>query len=473
MDLSRAKTSTQPVNMKILSLSQSLPGRSRLLLAGALVALAGCYTQQHIVWSPDGRSAAVITSDGLCLCDTQGNLSGLLRSNVTTVAWFSDSRRLAIGGSEPCTRWDQLASALPRETQENLRRGAGQLLEKLKKADAAEVLTNEMSRSEVLLKARLLCLRDAYGDDATKALTHLPDQDLVKNLKVEVGTLTVARVVEGRLETGPVLAAQLGPVTDIRLSPDNTHIAYTILEDGPAQLWVVSASGDQPAQMVSGYATLYADWSPDGKSLMYIALANTNSTGDDALKLASLTRQRVVDEQGCLQVQPAKEELVGMLFNDQARVRCLKDGRILFASEEWRLPAATKDLPQRQQLFCLDPERQCTLTALVPLSVQDALPASLTYFEVSPDEKRVAIGDDKSAVAIFALATGEVTVVQPRTDTDLKSIPAWRSSTQLCYIAVQDAGTNRHKVEVALWQPGQTNILSQNWPEPARKGWLD
>lgn len=465
------------MTMKLITSFQRRPALGRWLLAGALAVFAGCYPGQHIVWSPDGQRAAVIGDDlGLYLCDARGNLSGLLRSNVNTVAWFSDSRRLAIGGAVSCTNWAQLAAALRPEAQETLRREAGQLLETLKSGDRQEALAREKSRGEYQLKARLLCLRDTYGDAAAAVLASLSDSPLVTNLTFEVGTLTVAKVVDQHLEDGPVLAAELGSVASLRLSPDNRYIAYTVVPgDGPAQLSIVPAAGDQPALRISGHATFFPDWSPDGKALLYIAMANTNSTGDDALALATLTRRPVVNEQGRLELQPVKDEdeLVGMLFNNQARVRCLRDGRILFASEEWRLPATTKDLPQRQQLFCLDPGRQCTLTSLVPLSVQEQLPASLTYFEVSPDEKRVAVGGDKGAVAIFTLATGDVISVQSTTDTDLKSLPGWRSATELCYVAVQPAATNANKFEAALWQAGQTNILSRTWPEAARKGWLD
>jgi hypothetical protein len=186
-----------------------------------------------------------------------------------------------------------------------------------------------------------------------------------------------------------------------------------------------------------------------------------------------LTRRRVLNERGQVEIQNAKDDLAGLLFNDQARVRCLRDGRILFASEEWRLPVTTNDLPQRQQLFALDPERQSTLTPLVPRGTQEMLPAGLSYFEVSPDEKRVAVGGDKSRVAVFTLASGNVELLQDATDTDLKSIPCWRSASELCFIAIQSANTNQHKAEVALWQNGKTRFISRTWPEPARKGLLE
>jgi dipeptidyl aminopeptidase/acylaminoacyl peptidase len=436
---------------------------AKLLVSGLLLVLAGCVTQR-IVWSPDGKQAAVLTSEGLYLCDADGKISGLLLPDVSTVSWFKDSRRLAIARSQSCTNWHCVAAALNPQSQQDIRRGAAELLAKLQKGNRDQVLEAESRSEEKQFFARLLYLRDEGGDAALKLLEGAKE---LKDLKVDVSTLAVAQVSNGVLDVGPVLAAEIGGVVDIRISPNGAAVAYTA-ENG---LSVVALGGGEPARLVAGMAAAYPDWSPDGNSLVYITTATTNSTDD--IKLGVLTRRRVLNERGQVEIQNAKDDLAGLLFNDQARVRCLRDGRILFASEEWRLPVTTNDLPQRQQLFALDPERQSTLTPLVPRGTQEMLPAGLSYFEVSPDEKRVAVGGDKSRVAVFTLASGNVELLQDATDTDLKSIPCWRSASELCFIAIQSANTNQHKAEVALWQNGKTRFISRTWPEPARKGLLE
>jgi hypothetical protein len=446
-------------------------GFAILFITGLLSLLAGCVTQR-IVWSPDGKQAAVLAEDGLYLCDGEGHLSGLLLSNASIVAWFKDSQRMVIGQLETCTNWNRLAAALDPAMRDAIRRQATNLLARLEAGDAQQVLESESRLdSKELLAARVLCLREEHAAASLKVLTGDPK---LEKPEVQLSTLLVARAVNGRLEIGPILAVEIGSIWDLRLSPGNDALAYTTrLGEGRAHLSVIGLSGKLPAQIVARHAAVYPDWSPDGRSLVYIAPANTNS-GDGDITLGALTRREVVNEKGQIEIQKTTEELAGVMFNDLTRVRCLQDGRILFSSEEWRLPVTTNDLPQRQQLFALDPARQSTLTALVPHGTHEMLPANLNYFEVSPDEKRIAFGGDKGMVAVFALSSGNVEVVQNGTeDTGLKSIPSWRSAAELCYIAIQDAGTNRHKAEVALWQAGKTNILSRNWPEPVRKGWLD
>jgi hypothetical protein len=294
-------------------------------------------------------------------------------------------------------------------------------------------------------------------------------------LESTVTELMVARASEGRVDPGPVLTREFGGIWNIRIAPGDGAVAYVVadVEMAKTRLAAVGASGAQPAKAIDEAVAGYPDWSPDGKSLVYIRAAQTNAGAD--IVLASLSRRRVVNDRGQIEVPEEKEELAGLMFNSQARVRCLRDGRILFASEEWRLPVTTVDLPQRQQLFALDPERQSTLTPLVPHGSRETLPEALIYFEVSPDEKRVAIAGDKGMVAVFTLASGKVEVVCGNSGEgdNLTRLPSWRSAAELGYIAHERTGTNELKAEVALWQPGKTNMLSRAWPEKVRKGLLD
>ncbi len=446
----------------------------KLLLFSAVLVLAGCFATERIVWSPDGKRAAVLAEDGLYLCDPAGKLSGPFLSNVAAVAWFADSQRLAIAQNVTFTNWSTLAAALPADTRDALRREAAELLKKFQTDGAGDYLKGEAEPTKHPKSAALLlCLRDEQGEAVRNALK--ADASKLQQLETVLCTLMVARVSEDHVEPGPVLARDFGMIWNIRIAPGGAAIAGTFIpgdiEKAPPRLVVLGSGGPEPMRNVDDAVALYPDWSPDGKSLVYIRAANTNSSED--VVLASLTRRRVVNERGQIEVAKEREDLAGLVFNNEARVRCLRDGRILFASEEWRLPATTADLPQRQQLFALDPERQATLTPLVPLSTRETLPQGLSYFEVSPDEKRVAFAADKSVVAVFTLADGKVDVVQEDKGSDLKMLPTWRSATELCYVAVHAVGTNETRSEIALWQKGKTNVLSRDWPENVRKGLLE
>jgi hypothetical protein len=433
-----------------------------------LLAIAGCVSQR-IIWAPDGKQAAVIADDGLYLCDAQGNLSGLLAPGATRAAWFKDSRRLAFVRVDRCTNWNGLTSLLKPQVLEGIRQDAAGLAAKFRSRPAKEVV--EAEKKEVgkdILAVRMLYLRDQSPKADLKSIQ--ADAEW-KDIEADVSTLVVATVGEGALQAGPSIAAEIGSVEDVRVSPTGAGIAFTVPAGKGARLLVCGSGAGAPARVITSRCAEYPDWSADGNSLVYIAAANTNCS-DDVL-LAVLTRRQVFDGAGQWIAKPVQDELAGLLFNEQTRVRCLRDGRILFSSEEWRLPVTTNDLPQRQQLFALDPERQSTLTPLVPRGTHEQLPAGLSFFEVSPDDKRVAFGGDKGMVAVLTLASGNVEVLQNSSDTELKSVPSWRSATELCYVGAQESKTNAIKWEVMLAGNGKTNVISRQWPEQFRKGLLD
>ena len=439
-------------------------------LTAVLLVLAGCVTQR-IIWSPDGKQAAVIAADGLYLCDAQGNLSGLLAPGAIRAAWFKDSRRIAFVRLDQCTNWNGLAAILKPQTLESIRRDATGLMAKLRSGAAKEVLESEKKElGKDVLAARMMCLRDQTQEPL---LLPMRTEQEWKELEVDVSTLVVATAGEGTLQAGPGIDTEIGSIEELRVSPNGVGIAFTVSAENGARLLVCGSEPGATPQLITSRGAGYPDWTADGNSLVYVAAANTNCS-DDVL-LAVLARRQIFGEGGQWIPNASQEDLAGLVFNSGTRVRCLQDGRILFSSEEWRLPVTTNDLPQREQLFALDPERQSTLTVLVPHSTHEQLPASLSLFEVSPDGKRVAIGGDKGAVAILTLASGNVEVLQTSSDTDLKTLPTWRSANELCYIAPQTQGarTNALTWEVVLVGNGKTNAISRPWPDKVRKGLLD
>jgi formylglycine-generating enzyme required for sulfatase activity len=87
-------------------------------------------------------------------------------------------------------------------------------------------------------------------------------------------------------------AAQLDkdeyPEVDPRFSPDGKRILYTSLRDGFPELWVRNRDGAEPKCLTKGSQ---ANWSPDGKSIVFIRDNQTYSRD-----LASGREQRVTPE---------------------------------------------------------------------------------------------------------------------------------------------------------------------------------
>ena len=189
--------------MKTQTLSQRIraPFAVRILVAAALLVLAGCVTQR-VVWSPDGKQAAVLSEDGLYLCDAEGTISGLLLPDVTAVAWFQDSRRLAVDPSVTCTNWQGLAVVLSPQGRENIKSTANELLARLQPGNRDQVLEAE-SGSDKSCFSLVSCICAMKGAPPTLKLLEGAKQ--FKDLKVEVSTLSVAQVTNGALELGQSL----------------------------------------------------------------------------------------------------------------------------------------------------------------------------------------------------------------------------------------------------------------------------
>ncbi len=461
-------------NQTILEVkSTSLFRRIASLGLPLLVLAVGCVTKR-IVWSPDGKLAAVIGEKGLYLCDSEGKLSELLGPGIMLAEWFPDSRRLAVVRGFACKSWSEVQPVLDQATRGRIET-AGKAA--IKELDAGHDL-NAALEAAGLPDGREKSLLGVYLKSVEgvvkKAGSNGPFLESIETKRFE---LCVAAVSDGKLTLGPPLASGLQEISDLRVAPGGTAIAYTCEPDDAAaqhefDLKLVSVAESQPAKAIARRVSAFPDWTADGHSLVFIKAMG--ASGSDLLRLGSVARRRVLSDAGQIEVDEKIDELVGVLFDESGKVRCLKDGRILFSAIEAHLPTTAVDMPQRQQLFALDPDRQSTLTPLIPRSVQGSVPDNLSFFEVSPDMARVSLAGEKSAVAILTLATGAVELVQPAADSNAAgATPVWRNATELCYISVPKLESAFSASEVALWKKDRAYFLSETWPDEVRKGLLD
>ncbi|MGA2556329.1 MAG: hypothetical protein ABSG04_08645 [Verrucomicrobiota bacterium] len=438
------------------------------LLAVTLVCLlmTGC-VGRRIAWSPDGAHAAIFAGDGLHLCGPDGALSQVVLPGEGMAEWFPDSRRLAIVSEAGKQTWKDLEKVISPEERERVLAGGKALLDQFKAGhsltDAFNTL-NGLGDYEKNAAAVYLAQIEGIKEQAGTNWDDLRQKE-ASMIQIRIGALE-----EGKLALGPPLLNSLRKIMDIRVAPTATAIAFTAEGDreGELQLLVLPADGSAPPQLVAKNTAICCDWSVDGHSLVYIRAINP-STGDDQISLASLTRRGILNATGKIQIQTKADDLAGLLFDANNEVRCLSDGRIVFASADIHLPFTVLDMPEHVQLFALDPERQAGVIPLIPRSVQEILPAKPSFYEASPDGKRIAIFAEKGAVAVLTLATGALDTVQAAGSDDTASAPAWRSAGELCFIST----TNGQPAQLALWNNGMTRVLSTAWPAEARKGLLD
>ena len=439
-------------------------------LALTALLLAGCL-EEHLVWSPDGARAAVVAKDGLHFCDAEGKLTPLLLPGVFAVAWMSDSQRLVVARAHPADAWAALARVLGPERAADVAAQAAEILRSLGAGGQWTNLTKESGGKNA--KAALeIFVREGYGE-ALRAKTSAGEWDEIKSAQVELNELLVAQVEGAVARPGPVLHEGVEKIEALRVSPGDQAVAFTTDltpdNDKECRLWLtrVDAAG---AATVAVRTAAYPDWTPDRRALVYFQAAEGGAKED--LRLGTLIRRGVLDAQGKIGLQKDADELAGVMFSNTARVRCLRDGRILFNAVEFTLPIATKDADvERERLFALDPARQSTLVRMIPRGEEENMPKNLTFFELSPDEQRVLVGGYEGEVSVLTIATGEVGKWQKAGEYNLMSAPVWRNNDEITYARrnpVVEGKQPSRKAEIVLQRISPAKgehetVLSRDW----------
>jgi hypothetical protein len=450
----------------------------------AIVAALGC-VPRRLFWSPDGQHGAIATEKALYLANADGKLSDPIDANVQLVAWAPDSKSFIAAQIKPIATWREAEPLFTEARRAELIALAPTLRHEILAYQGdwnqfKPSVTGTITGGE--MEALLLYIRDHRGEG-------LPEKfgahwDEVKHLRMTACELAVYKLTGDTAKPDRTIAVLPDGVLDMRLSPNGKLLAFTTpipsaVKFALGRLLVINTSVSAPATPIEidQHVAAYADWSPDGTQLYYGKTNNPPTNDQSEFTLGSLTRRTVADDKGDLLTQPAApEDLAGLLFWSLLKVRCLRDGRVLFTSGEVSLPATSADMPKQLNLFTIDPARQPTVTRLLPREADDRLEGlSMGEFELSPDEKRVVVVASSKKVSVVTLATGKIdnviTTDDPGGPNNLPSMPVWRTADQLV-IAVppgHEWGTP-DRAEVILWAPNaQPQKISQTWPDLFKK----
>lgn len=436
----------------------------RLILAALLGLLfSGCFPEKKVFWSPDGQTAALIVNETLYFCDGEGKLSTPFMSNVVTAAWLANSQDLIVEYKMPAKTWIELTNCVGPAIAKEVADAAKRLLPSLQKGAKAQDLLKDFNSEyhDWYPEAIRLYLRDCCQDQLEN-LSPTEEMDLQKEQQADVEVIQRFKYSSGQFAAGQEFSRSLNPALELRPSPQGKLLAYAT----PAGLFVTPEEGGVPPRLVeTNSIAWFFDWTADGKSLVYIKSGQAKNKSD--LTLGVLARRQICNDEGNFEPAAECEDLAGVLFDEFGKVRCLKDGRILFTSMPLQLPATVMEMPQREQLYALDPVRYHSAIRLIPNAAEDQMPKRMSTFEISPNGKSISALLDNGGVAVFHLDTGAVDTVQSdRSNGKCQLLPTWKSNDELCFGSIADEGkTNQMRmVELALWQNGKERLLSSQWP---------
>ena len=440
--------------------------RSALALALGTLFLSGCWVDR-VVWSPDGARATVITKEGLHLCDADGTLSPLLVPGAYRAAWLADSQRLVVARTRKVSDYGALAAALGPDRTRALAAKAEALWQRF--ADNPKVELSGPLEPADDLGAIFLYLR-THHHEAVRAKLDEKERADFDATTVDWHTLVVARIAGDRLEFAAPIAEGLATFRSLRPTPSGSAVAFvTPIElspdnDASLQLFVAPLDGSAPPAMLAAPVAAHPDWTPDSRTIVYLQAVGGRTPGKpDELCLGTLVEHGVLDAAGHVRLDAAPRELAGLIFQIENRVRCLRDGRVLFDAGEFHLPLAEGGAKPREQLFSLD--RTAEKPAVIPMIPRDELgrlPNPLAFFEVSPDESAVLFGGGGD-IPVLHLADGRVEhFAVPLVDGQDHNapLPVWRRPGEFTYMR---AGKPRN--ELVLRHGESETVLSRPWPD--------
>jgi WD40-like Beta Propeller Repeat len=275
-------------------------------------------------------------------------------------------------------------------------------------------------------------------------------------------------------------------IRSVRVSPTGDAVALAIAsadqkeadqkEGEPLELLVVPTGGLQKICDL-GRGAAYPDWTPDGKSLVFIRPSEWTEDRKEAT-LGVLVRQQVMDASGHLldsEHLPKREDLAGLLFDAYGRVRVAKDGRIFFSAADVALPATRVDFNTEGTIFSFDPSRQSTLTRVVPKGAMQTVGNAAQYFELSPDGSYLSIPFTDGRVSVLDIVQGEAELVQAESEgkqdnLKLATIPQWRTPTELTFVRPVKDSTAHEVVRYSIPEKTAT-VISGDWPASVG-GWI-
>jgi len=446
------------------------------LLIAAVLVTTSCFEEKRIVWSSDGSLAAVLEEGGLYLADGEGFTSQRVLDDVKRALWVPDSRWLLTVRAREVGSWDEVAASLSPARQAYLTAMA-EVMRTEFLAWPGETDDFESSTWKYLTEgeigAAILYVRDYRSQGVREKL-----EDEWENLQDSDFTIYRAQIFEvqgGRVNAGEVLFESLDDLHSLRISPDGRAFAYVsqmpgeVLDD-EVPGWVLWAAATRPGepQRVSARTSAHADWSVDGRALVFAqalepAPSRSLEETRESYVPGRLTRQVVRNLRGSLVPQyPRSQSVARVHFDDNLRVRSLSDGHLIVSARKVGRNLISRELEETPVLHVMGAGSGGKFEQVSSIELENPKGFLFEYFEVSPDERLISIAGKGGRVAIVSLIDGSWIEIlgEGSQEKDSLNLPSWRSGDELSLaVSRKSASEDAQRSEIILWSPWGRRVI--------------
>jgi hypothetical protein len=445
------------------------------MLCSVLITLLiiGCdENSEKLEWSPDGTHAAVLLRGELRLSDAAGVLSSPLAREVSHATWLPDGNGLVCIRSLYPETWKEASSLLSSDEVTTLEQLAFALMGFLESAiEATDGSFDEIGDkfftplkidSSEKLAAVLACLSHTQAKPlkkligkANKKQREQIEKEFAEIRKIRLQELFTLRLDANHFADIRSLLCTADSLSEARPSPNARSVAFV----RESVLHLTTLDDKTTPFNTSNSVVGSIVWSPNSGSVLFASPISKWDAGKN--NLSAITRLDVSWD--AAEWKMGETVTIAQICSGYPpRVRVLPDGRVLFSSLEIGFPFSERTPPLSS--FFIAPTSPEDKEPVKKLACRaDLLPADLSAYALSPDGKRLAlVASETDAVRIVTLDSGEVTTIWPKNRGKSRTLPAWRGSAELFFVALPNAGTVRP--EWMQWSADSgAKIFSGHW----------
>lgn len=433
----------------------------------------GCdESTEKMEWSPDGTHAAVLLQGDLRLSDAAGVLSAPLARDVSQATWLPDGTGLVCIRSLYPETWKEASSILSSEEGVMLEQLAFSLMGFLESAIEVtdgnfddigdKFLTPLKIDSSERLAAVLACMSHTQAKPlkkligkATKKQREQLEKEFSDIRKIRLQELFTVRLDANHSADIRRLLCTADALSEARPSPNARSVAF----GRESVLHLIALDDTTPPFNTASPVIGSIAWSQNSGSVLFASPTSKWDAGKN--NLSSITRLDVSWEAAGWKMGE-NVTIAQICSGYPPRIRVLPDGKLIFSSLEIGFPFSQRTPPSSS--FFVAPTSPEDKEPIKKLPCRaDWLPADLSAYALSPDGKRLALVDTETdAVRLVTLESGEVETIWPKSRGKSRTLPAWRGSAELFFVALPNAGTVRP--DWMQWSAdGGARVFSGHW----------